>query len=120
MIRRPPRSPLFPYTTLFRSLPLEPELAPVAEVLVRAARRVRAPLGAVEGSGALGPEDPVELLRREPAERIVLVDVNSNGVTPTRHVETSGHDGDLGRQIAAVPLKEERLIGGDVSCGAEV
>src|SRR3712207_7806771 len=26
MIRRPPRSTLFPYTTLFRSLPPEPEL----------------------------------------------------------------------------------------------
>src|SRR5258708_30528065 len=27
MIRRPPRSPLFPYTTLFRSLPTEAERA---------------------------------------------------------------------------------------------
>src|SRR2546430_12614158 len=29
MIRRPPRSTLFPYTTLFRSLDLEPGLLPV-------------------------------------------------------------------------------------------
>src|SRR2546430_11949293 len=28
MIRRPPRSTLFPYTTLFRSRPVEPELHP--------------------------------------------------------------------------------------------
>src|SRR2546422_95838 len=28
MIRRPPRSTLFPYTTLFRSLPLRPTRAP--------------------------------------------------------------------------------------------
>src|SRR3712207_8753649 len=28
MIRRPPRSTLFPYTTLFRSLPRTPEVAP--------------------------------------------------------------------------------------------
>src|SRR3989449_235989 len=27
MIRRPPRSTLFPYTTLFRSLPVDPALA---------------------------------------------------------------------------------------------
>src|SRR3712207_8552307 len=27
MIRRPPRSTLFPYTTLFRSVPYQPELA---------------------------------------------------------------------------------------------
>src|SRR3712207_9102433 len=32
MIRRPPRSTLFPYTTLFRSLP--PERVPVVDVLV--------------------------------------------------------------------------------------
>src|SRR3712207_8981033 len=31
MIRRPPRSTLFPYTTLFRSLPLRPFLAALAE-----------------------------------------------------------------------------------------
>src|SRR5258708_8745115 len=29
MIRRPPRSTLFPYTTLFRSTPPDPSLAPV-------------------------------------------------------------------------------------------
>src|SRR5690349_24238408 len=35
MIRRPPRSTLFPYTTLFRSLPtvtFTPELAPTAQL----------------------------------------------------------------------------------------
>src|SRR2546430_12171651 len=32
MIRRPPRSTLFPYTTLFRSLELEPPLGDRAEV----------------------------------------------------------------------------------------
>src|SRR5260370_29908116 len=31
MIRRPPRSTLFPYTTLFRSLGLPPEGAPTAK-----------------------------------------------------------------------------------------
>src|SRR3712207_7632509 len=40
MIRRPPRSTLFPYTTLFRSLPYDPNicLAPayIAEDLLRA------------------------------------------------------------------------------------
>src|SRR2546422_3302908 len=36
MIRRPPRSTLFPYTTLFRSLGL-PEFAPFNAILVAAA-----------------------------------------------------------------------------------
>src|SRR5256885_12324519 len=34
MIRRPPRSTLFPYTTLFRSLPAVERAVPVAQALV--------------------------------------------------------------------------------------
>src|SRR5256885_12227464 len=57
MIRRPPRSTLFPYTTLFRSLPLagEPRARPLppsegnAAVLRPAARDERA--GGVAGAG---------------------------------------------------------------------
>src|SRR3712207_8841168 len=33
MIRRPPRSPLFPYTTLFRSLPVDGEEVPGSSTL---------------------------------------------------------------------------------------
>src|SRR2546429_5383860 len=36
MIRRPPRSTLFPYTTLFRSLPHLPERGPVIAPCARA------------------------------------------------------------------------------------
>src|SRR2546421_2026110 len=39
MIRRPPRSTLFPYTTLFRSLISDPEL--VAEYRLRATERAK-------------------------------------------------------------------------------
>src|SRR5260221_6020651 len=35
MIRRPPRSTLFPYTTLFRSLPAVAPLVPVPALLLR-------------------------------------------------------------------------------------
>src|SRR2546430_8274675 len=41
MIRRPPRSTLFPYTTLFRSLPVEIDLVHGARIEVRA--RAEAP-----------------------------------------------------------------------------
>src|SRR5256885_8623152 len=51
MIRRPPRSTLFPYTTLFRSLPRTPEFRPSA-----AGTRERKTFPS-------GPEDP--LLRSE-------------------------------------------------------
>src|SRR3712207_8536795 len=46
MIRRPPRSTLFPYTTLFRSVPSE-----VADDLAQVAERLARGLGA--GSGDL-------------------------------------------------------------------
>src|SRR3712207_8126124 len=59
MIRRPPRSTLFPYTTLFRS---EHRLVPVAEVMARhaaqlldGARLVAHGRGAVEEEVAAGP-----------------------------------------------------------------
>src|SRR3712207_6886330 len=43
MIRRPPRSTLFPYTTLFRSQEQRIRPRPDEQVLVRDARRLRAP-----------------------------------------------------------------------------
>src|SRR5688572_31394470 len=36
MLRRPPRSTLFPYTTLFRSGPIMPEAVPPAREIARA------------------------------------------------------------------------------------
>src|SRR5687767_15778476 len=42
MIRRPPRSTLFPYTTLFRSAPAAVQHAPAAQLPVRARARCRA------------------------------------------------------------------------------
>src|SRR3989449_1638387 len=55
MIRRPPRSTLFPYTTLFRSLPPPPR----RRLAVRAARR---PVG-----GARGVRAPARPVRARPA-----------------------------------------------------
>src|SRR3712207_8608323 len=59
MIRRPPRSTLFPYTTLFRSVTALPELLQhgVEELLLT----LRRDLGAARGTGRLGP---VRSLRR--------------------------------------------------------
>src|SRR3989475_1738240 len=45
MIRRPPRSTLFPYTTLFRSLPLAGHLDRLDEHDIAAHRRPRQPRG---------------------------------------------------------------------------
>src|SRR2546430_17387951 len=43
MIRRPPRSTLFPYTTLFRSLPFPEQRRPVAGVAERLGLRGQVP-----------------------------------------------------------------------------
>src|SRR3712207_6862491 len=48
MIRRPPRSTLFPYTTLFRSVPLWLGLAEVGDVLPRAAIFSQSPCVQIE------------------------------------------------------------------------
>src|SRR2546425_3421957 len=63
MIRRPPRSTLFPYTTLFRSLPwtdLQSRRAFEQEVVDRLNRRYIAPLPAL-----CEPEDCVSNRRSE-------------------------------------------------------
>src|SRR5437879_13273426 len=57
MMRRPPRSTLFPYTTLFRSHGVEPARADVLHLLVRLRRDAGDLLDAVGGElerGALG------------------------------------------------------------------
>src|SRR3989442_14500318 len=75
MIRRPPRSPLFPYTTLFRSLLRAPRLVPAAVPgarppadAVRAARRREPPLRCRRRAAAvlarLQPHEPVGVSAR--------------------------------------------------------
>src|SRR5256885_5245365 len=57
MIRRPPRSTLFPYTTLFRSAPAEFETLPATSVTVIAAIDWPAPSLNVYFAGVVTPED---------------------------------------------------------------
>src|SRR3712207_7064120 len=66
MIRRPPRSTLFPYTTLFRSPVLEQRAAPVAQAVEQVARVGPEP---AEGGHVVRPAehvDRVDLQHREP------------------------------------------------------
>src|SRR3970282_2760412 len=53
MIRRPPRSPLFPYTTLFRSVLLPRVAAGAAPASARAVRRPREELRSEEHTSEL-------------------------------------------------------------------
>src|SRR2546430_6518588 len=78
MIRRPPRSTLFPYTTLFRSpVPLGPDVAFAVDGLVGAAREAGAPLVVVNSpnnpTGTPLPEGALERLLAE-TDALVVVD----------------------------------------------
>src|SRR3989441_6354079 len=73
MIRRPPRSTLFPYTTLFRSL-LPDVIVTVDGLLKRSedlARTAHAMSGAVDRGALARLEDKIAVTKREPesAER---------------------------------------------------
>src|SRR5256884_6568765 len=80
MIRRPPRSTLFPYTTLFRSVavarvPAARAVAvPVAAARVPAARAVAVPVAAARVPAARAVAVPVAAAR-VPAARAVAVPV---------------------------------------------
>src|SRR2546422_7914226 len=71
MIRRPPRSTLFPYTTLFRSLDVEIDLTRRDGLMTHErATEVEAPL---HGE----PRAPLDLLRHDLAQQIGLGEVRS-------------------------------------------
>src|SRR3712207_6886679 len=75
MIRRPPRSTLFPYTTLFRSHSSRSRLLPLREALVDPK------LGCVQiGKGRMvDPIDPAEACFQVPSPRSHLVLVREMG-----------------------------------------
>src|SRR6266498_5698805 len=66
MIRRPPRSTLFPYTTLFRSPSADRERARVMDDLERASRARQRVLRPVRRRGRLG-SSPLQSLAGPPA-----------------------------------------------------
>src|SRR5258707_3586915 len=103
MIRRPPRSPLFPYTTLFRSLsgddlPQAISLSVGGEVSLEVDDGVHSEhervvlRAAIEGRDAIGSPirdlGPDYKLRREPvlpAERSFVIANRSAGASPPTH-----------------------------------
>src|SRR5256884_7119702 len=81
MIRRPPRSTLFPYTSLFRSHGLEQDLViavDVAPVLAVDDLRLHFPDDALERRDDLGEGESVEPLVRK-AERAEIGDAEDVG-----------------------------------------
>src|ERR1043165_1518396 len=68
MIRRPPRSTLFPYTTLFRSTPPStPAVTPTPAPAASSALANSAPAGGTARDGSLSSSAPAKTPAPEPA-----------------------------------------------------
>src|SRR5256886_7146128 len=119
MIRRPPRSTLFPYTTLFRSGQLSPELPHVRERVARGLERDEDLAVGGSGRGAVAEreidaahrqsdvrQDQAELVRRDG-----LADSGLHGLEELiRRLETGARGGtDVQAELARVHLGEEVL-----------
>src|SRR3712207_8969269 len=71
MIRRPPRSTLFPYTTLFRSVPIHGVVVREGEARASTGTggRKAAPAGHLDGSAGPRPRHPRGAVGRGPQDR---------------------------------------------------
>jgi len=92
-----------------RPLAGQAELAPGADVLLRAAGRVGLPHEAVVAAGALGAEDPVELTHGELRERIVTVHEDDQPVAAALHVKRAGGHRDFHGPVAECLVEREIL-----------
>ena len=88
----------------------QPELSPSTDVLLGPTRFGGRPLESTHARCAFGSEDAVELLYREPCDRIVLVHEDDRAVGFALDVKSAGSDRDLGHRIA-VGLEERQVFG---------
>src|SRR5256886_17183044 len=90
MIRRPPRSTLFPYTTLFRALKAAPAGSLSGKIAMVARRMVRTQDGAGYGAAVDAPIDgPGEAARRG-ANAVLLRSGGTDNPRPA-HTRTTRH-----------------------------
>src|SRR5256885_16823886 len=105
MIRRPPRSTLFPYTTLFRSLDDDRDLGAVAGPRRKAERREMLTLERRKKRGIAAEEPPLPGARprfpdEEPRSRRGEPEEASPRETARAKVGLASHDGSLQRLSA--------------------
>ena len=81
----------------------------VLEGFLRPSAVGRRPLKSAHAGAALGSEYSVQLLQREPGQRICRVDEHDNAVGSSLHVERAGGDRDVGGLIAIGFEERERL-----------
>src|SRR2546429_8696489 len=92
MIRRPPRSTLFPYTTLFRSQPgaaLQPRAGAIAGIPVEIVQGLEDPENSRRADRVAPGERPAWIAE---AQRHRRVDVGGGGEAPLRAVASDGDE----------------------------
>src|SRR5256884_4363697 len=95
MIRRPPRSTLFPYTTLFRSpTPVPPAAPPLAAVAQDTTRE--------GGLGSRSEEHTSELQSRLHLVCRLLLEKKKTSCTPARHSSSTEHTSALPPRLLIV------------------
>src|SRR2546427_6076582 len=100
MIRRPPRSTLFPYTTLFRS---EKEKSPVPS---KAASRAK-------GSPVTGPTELEKFFQLNPEEKFDLEATNSIGPVTGLPFRSEEHTSELQSQsnlVCRLLLEKKKIL----------
>src|SRR2546427_7612378 len=112
MIRRPPRSTLFPYTTLFRSISTQTSLGTGSSP------------GALQRSSALsGADRPASVASREPGENLARDQLDLLGLVAVRDQDDPVHPrrdvrAELGGALRGAPV--DRVLEGRLAPGGDV
>ena len=67
------------------------------------------------GAGALGTEDPIQLLQRQSGQGISAVEIDADRRVPAGYIVAAGHGDDPERQIAELPLERQLLVPHDLA-----
>src|SRR5215469_14174044 len=96
------------------------DLPPSANVLGSSASDLGMPSRALIAPDTCGAKNSVELLDRELAYWVVLVDHDGERVVPARHIVAAGHHGNFDRIMIEDALELLQLIKGNVTAGRQV
>src|SRR2546429_7707977 len=114
MIRRPPRSTLFPYTTLFRSIVAQPLLLLVGRVVLLVHHHETQPPGRCEDRRARADDDP--RLAREDAPPLAPAFARPEPAVQDRHLAPEAAAHALDQLVRERDLRHEQH---DLAAGGE-
>src|SRR6266404_4861678 len=101
-------------------LACQSQLPPSANIFLGTARNIGAPGCAIVTTVSLSAKDSVQLLDCKFRNWIVLVDEDTQGVIPSRHIKTARDHGDLGWITTEDALEHQGFIEGNVATWGDV